>query len=341
MIENKGRPPGLRMRRVVCLLCAAWAVSAEPTAAERLIAAGHWKQARVLVEARIRESPDDPLANFLLSQIRNAFGDRSTPLPLAEKAVALDDRTAKYHRQLAEVQGVMAQHANPLQELLLARRFRKEIDAALAIDPNDVQALRDLLEFYLLAPGMVGGDQQKAAAVASRIAEISPAEGLLARARMAEFHGRKQEAEGLLLAAVAVEPPSYSARIALARFYLDSSHRNMAAAEVQAKEAIELNPSRIDAYAVLAQVYADRCAWNELELILADSSREVPDDLAPYYRAAEALIASGRDPARAERYLRAYLAQPPEGNEPPADEAVRLLKRLRPAPGVSNSSKFL
>jgi hypothetical protein len=82
---------------------------------------GHWKQARGLVEARIREALDDPLANFLLSQIRNGFGDRSAPLTLAEKTVALDERTAKYHRQLAEVEGVMAQHANAFQEVLLAR----------------------------------------------------------------------------------------------------------------------------------------------------------------------------------------------------------------------------
>src|SRR5271157_712632 len=155
MIENKGGPPGQRMRRFLCLMCAASAICAEPTAAERLIAAGHWKQARVLVEARIRESPDDPLANFLLSQIRNAFGDRATPLPLAEKAVALDGRTAKYHRQLAEVQGVTAQHAGAFRQLLLGRRFRGEIDAALSSDPRDLQAMRDLLEFYLLAPGFI------------------------------------------------------------------------------------------------------------------------------------------------------------------------------------------
>jgi hypothetical protein len=54
-----------------------------------------------LVEARIREAPNDPLATFLPSQIRNAFGEHTTPLPLAEKAVALDGGVAKYHRQLA------------------------------------------------------------------------------------------------------------------------------------------------------------------------------------------------------------------------------------------------
>src|SRR5580693_9337335 len=100
--------------------------------AEKLIDSGHWKKARTIVEARIRQAPNDPLANFLLSQIRNAFGDYTTPHSLAEKAVALDGRVAKYHRQLAEVLGVEAQHAGPIKIVFLAHQFRGEIDTAIS-----------------------------------------------------------------------------------------------------------------------------------------------------------------------------------------------------------------
>src|SRR5262249_9001422 len=113
---------------IMLLGWAAASASAQPSAAELLIDAGHWTRARAIVEARLREAPDSALDHFLLSQIRNAFGDRSSPLSLAEKAVTLDGKTAKYHRQVAEVLGVMAQHANPIQQLLLARRFRREIE---------------------------------------------------------------------------------------------------------------------------------------------------------------------------------------------------------------------
>ncbi|MEI9971831.1 MAG: hypothetical protein WDO73_07120, partial [Ignavibacteriota bacterium] len=119
----------------------------------------------------------------------NAFGDHDSPLSLAEKAVALDGAVAKYHRQVAEVTGVMAQHAGVFQQFLLARRFRREIDTALSLDGRDVQALRDLMEFYLLAPGIVGGDKEKAKALAARIADIDPVQGQLAHARLAEAAG--------------------------------------------------------------------------------------------------------------------------------------------------------
>jgi hypothetical protein len=65
----------------------------------------------------------------------------------------------------AEALGVRVQHAGPIQQLFLARRFRREMDRAIALDPRDIQALRDLLEFYLLAPGVVGGDWKKAGEV--------------------------------------------------------------------------------------------------------------------------------------------------------------------------------
>jgi predicted Zn-dependent protease len=320
-----------RVFRVICLLSAASLSYAQRTEAERLIEAGHWKRARLLVEARIRETPDDPLATFLLSQVRAAFGERSTPLLLAERAVSLDARTARYHRQLAEMQGLAAQHANALQQLLIARRFRKEIDAALALDPRDVQAHRDLLEFYLLAPGIVGGDRRKAAATADRIAGLDAAEGFLAQARVSAFQKRDAETEALLRKAVAAQPPSYQAPIALAQFYLESSHRDVNSAERLARQAIKLRRDRVEAYAVLAQVYAERCAWTELESTLADAVHEVPDDRVPFYRAAAWLLAGGRDLERAERYLRFYLGQEPEGNEPTAAEAAQLLNLGIPA----------
>jgi hypothetical protein len=280
------------------------------------------------VEARIRSAPNDPLANFLLSQIRAAFGDRSTPLPLAEKAVGLDGRSAKYHRQVAEVLGVVAQHSNAFQQILLARRFRKEIDTALALDPRDVQANRDLLEFYLLAPGVAGGSRQRAGAVADRIGAIDLPEGLLAKARIAAYDKQPALQESLLRQAVEAQPASYRARIALAEFYLAPGRTGLAAAEATARDAVRLAPGRSDAYAVLAAVCAGRGAWTELDAVLAEAEREVPDDLYPQFRAAELLIAAGHHLDRAERYLRVYLAQEAEGNRPTAAEASRQLEHV-------------
>ena len=325
------------MRAIVILLTLS-VCSAEEITAEKLIEEGHWKRARVLVERRLREAPDDPNATFLASQIRNAFGDRDAPLGLAEKAVRLDGGVARYHRQLAEVQGVMAQHAGVFQQFMLARKFRSEIDATLRLDPRDTQALRDLLEFYLLAPGVVGGDAKKAAPVAERIAAVDAAEGYLAKARIAEFQKDHARTEEMLRRAAEVRPASYKALAALGKA-LSAERREDSAVEDVGKSAVALDPGRIEGYCILAEVYARRSDWNALEATLAAAAKAVPDDAAPYYRAAEVLIAEQRDPARVERYLRAYLAQEPEGNQPTAATAERELKKARNAyaNGASNA----
>jgi tetratricopeptide (TPR) repeat protein len=285
-----------------------------------LIEAGHWKQARAIVEPWIRDKPNDPLANFLLSQIGNAFHDRQSPLGLAEKAVRLDGGVAKYHRQLAEVLGVTAQHSGMFQQIFLARRFKSEIDIALTEDPGDLQALRDLMEYYLLAPGIVGGDKSKAREIADRITRLNSAEGYLAKARMAEATGATAQVEGFYQKSVEAQPTNYPARIALAGFYLSPDGHNNQLAEQQDREAVKIDPSRVEAYAHLAVIEANHAHWTELEAVLAAAEKEVPDDLTPCYRAAVEIITRGRELPRAEGLLRTYLASEPEGNAPtPAD----------------------
>jgi len=306
----------------ICLLFFLAAVP-DQTPAEILIEEGHWKRARVLVEASIRERPNDALANFLLSQLRHAFGDDASPLPLAEKAVALDSNVAKFHRQVAEAVGVAAQRANPVQQLFLARRFHKEIDRALELNPRDTQAWRDRMEFYRLAPGIAGGDRAKAEAAVRQLTAVDPAEGFMAQAELTPA-----AAESLYQRAIEARPHHYRARIALATFYLDPKHRNLAAAEEQAREAVRIDTERADAYAILARVYAESARWSDLDALLENAERAVPDDLVPYYRAAEALLESHRDPQRARHYFERYLSSPAEGNEPTLDDARRALASM-------------
>ena len=314
------------MKLAALFLSAAFLASAQ-TPAEDLIEAGHWKRARALVEARLAEAPGDPLAIYLMSQIRFAFGHQEAPLELAEKAIALAPSVAKLHRQLAEALGVKAQHSSLFQQAFLARRFKKEIDAATSLDPNDIQAQRDLMEYYLLAPGIVGGDRKLAQAVAARIAGIDRAQGFLAEARLAAFDRDLARQEAMLRKAVETGPTKYKALIALAQFYT-KDRVNWKAAAAAANEAVKLDPTRADAYSFLATTYASEERWSELEALLAEADRNVPDDRTAHFRAAEASIAIGKNFRAAKANLLHYLEQEPEGNEPTVAEARRRLKEV-------------
>ena len=185
-----------------------------------------------------------------------------------------------------------------------------------------MQALRDLLEFYLLAPTLVGGDPKQAETVARQIASIDAAEGFLAAARIAEFHKDRTRMEAMLQAAAAVRPPSYKALMAMAQFLSRAGAPQRVGGRSIGREAPGARQRAHEAYCVLAVALCR--AW-ELGRTGSQScpsaAHAVPDDAAPYYRAAEQILSDGREPARAERYLRLYLAQEAEGNQPAAADA--------------------
>jgi tetratricopeptide (TPR) repeat protein len=288
---------------------------------ESLIAADHWKQARTLVEARLKAEPDDPVANFLAARVREAAGDYAGALPLAERAVALNPNHADSHCLLGVIYGRQLSKAGILRQLGLVRRFRKECETALRLNPRHVEARLALIEFYFQAPGIVGGDKAKAHALAGEITAIDPVRGYFAQASLAHRERKNDLLESFYLKAVAANPKSYEALVNLAGYYSREAPDKIDLVEKYAKEALDLDPGRIQAYGLLAQRQARLERWPDLDQILERAEKNVPDNLAPYFQAGRIVFQQGKDPARAERYFRKYLSQEPEATFPSAAQA--------------------
>src|SRR5262249_469412 len=159
---------------------------------------------------------------------------------------------------------------------------------------RDVQALRDLLEFYLRAPGIAGGDVRKAEAMAQQIAGLDTCEGLLAKAHVAEFRKDLKGTEAVLRRAADACRSSYKSLLAAAELLVGNRGEEWKA-EALAKAAITLDRDRVQAYSTLAAIYAGPPDWRELDALLLSAPEAVPDDLTPYYRAAERLLSDSRD----------------------------------------------
>jgi tetratricopeptide (TPR) repeat protein len=281
-----------------------------------LIDGGHWKRLRAAAEERLRASPRDAAAVYWLGRVSIAYGDSDGALALAERAVALEPQNSSYRYLLAASYGRKAQAAGIFSKVGLAGRFKKEAEAALALDPKSVEARDGLIQFHLQAPGLVGGDKAKARALAEEMARIDPVQGLLAQARIAQSEKRSADGEALLLRAVQADATSYEARLAAAAYYASDARKKYDLADEHARQALKLEPGRAGAYSLLAGLAARRERWAELDGLLSDAEKNAPDNLNPYYQAARILVAEGKDFARAERYLRKYLTQEPEGGMP-------------------------
>lgn len=289
----------------------------EPAATpEALIAAGHFKRARTMVDQRFLSNPNAADSLWLMSWIKQIWGERAEALAFAERAVNLNGTDARYRLRLAEVLGESAQKANVLEQFGLATRFRKELQATLALEPNNVQALRHLMEYSLIAPPLAGGNRAKAKAVAEQIRQIDPVEGYFAEVRIAKYEKQEERLETLYRSAVQAQPSSYDARVALGNYYRSPTVSRFEEAASQGRAALRLSSSRIDAYDLLAAAMAHQQKWRELEDVLAQAEKNVPDNLSPYYRAAAVCIQMNTELQRAERYLRKYLSMEAEPYAP-------------------------
>ena len=293
--------------------------AAEPSTAT-LIEQGHYKRAEAILAERLKANPNDGRASSEMSKVSEAFRRWDDAIRQAEKAVALDHKSAEFQAALADAVGSKLSVASlgMFEKMSLARRFKREAELALQLDPNNADANEDLMEFNLDAPGLVGGDKKKAAELADRMVRINPVRGYLMKVEFATHEKHTAEVEPLLQQAIAADPKNYFARIQAANFYLSKGGASLTQAEEQAKQAIRIDPGRAGGYTALATVYVQQGRWKDLDSLLEDAQREVPDDLAPFYQAAKSILTGNQNQElpRAEKYMRAYLSQPPEGDEP-------------------------
>ena len=96
------------------------------------------------------------MARGTLAQISPGYGGSSFEAqltgPSSTTEFGLNDSPAWLPD--TRVVGPMAQHAGPLKQFGLARRFRKEAETAITLDPRRFDAQDGLMMFFLKVPGV-------------------------------------------------------------------------------------------------------------------------------------------------------------------------------------------
>lgn len=176
-----------RFLMVVGLSVAAFAwTSASP---EELLKNGRADEARQVLDAAVQHNPNDARAYHLLCRLYFQLELWDTSLKMAEKSVALEPQNSTYHQWLGRAAGRKAENANPFTAFNLARRVHAEFERAVALDGNNTSARADLAEYYMEAPGFLGGDKNKARQQADAVAPRDPGLATYIRARVEEKQG--------------------------------------------------------------------------------------------------------------------------------------------------------
>ena len=146
--------------------------------------------------------------------------------------------------QVAQVVGELASSASVFKQIGLAKRYKREVEAALAIDPKHTEAMTGLIEFYNRAPGIVGGDKKKAQEIVEQIMAINKVDGCVAKARLL---GRMSpvpmgELEQLWVQAVQADPARYEPHVNLALVLVLEKQGRKADAIAELQTATKLDP---------------------------------------------------------------------------------------------------
>ena len=302
--------------RILTLLTALTLQQPDVDAAVRDFEARRYAEARTAFAAAVRTDPRAPL---YLGRIELLEGDAGTAVKWLEQAAASAPRSAEAQRWLGRAWARQARRANRLRQASIAGRVRGAFETAVRLAPDDVEARRDLMQYYLVAPRIVGGSREKAQEQARAIAARSPMYGRIAKAWLAEAErdiaGAVRELEG----ARAAFPDSAVVALALGGMQQRARQWDAAAATYRA---------------LLARSPGTREGWYQLGRTVAESGTQEPATLAEGASALERFIAAPpgeEDAPLASAWLRLGMIRERQGEKPRARTAYQQALRADPA----------
>jgi tetratricopeptide (TPR) repeat protein len=182
---------------------------------------GEFRQAVDVLKQFTQTSPKDAETRFWLAKSYMKTREWGAAVREMEKAVELQPSNPLYHLWLGRACGERASRAFFTTAFSLARRVLKEFEIAKNLSPKDPGIRFDLLEFYLQAPGMIGGGKDKALTEAQSISQINPLKGFTARAAVFSKDKKWDQAKHELIRATEEFPQNADAYKDLADFLLD------------------------------------------------------------------------------------------------------------------------
>ncbi|MCS7044475.1 MAG: tetratricopeptide repeat protein [Bryobacteraceae bacterium] len=241
----------------------------------------------------LRNSPEGrtPEGLWIAGRAWYQLGDYRKAVEALEKLAEARPNDADVWLWLGRAWGRRAETSNVLVAPSYASKSRQCFEKAVQLNPRNAEALNDLFSYYLEAPGFLGGGMEKAEALIERIRALDPAEAEYALAQLAE------------------------------------KRRHYDSAEAHLRRAIELAPRQVGRLVDLARFLVRRGRMQEAEKTFEQAEAIAPESPKVLFAKAESYLKAGRK-TEARRLLEQYLKAPITPDDPPREEALKLLERI-------------
>ncbi|HVW83678.1 MAG TPA: tetratricopeptide repeat protein [Bryobacteraceae bacterium] len=246
--------------------------------------------------AALKSVPQDAPTLQLMGRSRFMQGDYQGAIDVLEKAAKLEPASSDTALWVGRAYGRRAETAFPLMAVGFATKARDAFEKAVRLNPRNGEAVNDLFEFYLNAPGVLGGGTDRARKLLPLIAQIDPAEVCFANARLAE------------------------------------QKKDYHAAESNLRKAIELAPRQAGRVLDLAKLLWKQGRYEDAERVFGQAETLAPHSPRVDYARAESYIEAKKNLDVARKLLNKYIASTNlTPDDPSREEARRLLKKAEGA----------
>src|ERR1035441_7133948 len=279
-----------RLLSILAIAWLAWAAGPDMDSARKLYDVTDFQQSLQVLHA---VSNKDAAVYDLMGRDYYGQGEFKKATEALERAVALEPGNSGFHLWLGRAYGRRAETSSMISAPGLANKARQSFERAVQLNPVNLEAQSDLFEYYLQAPGFLGGGFDRAAATAAQIARISPSEGYWAQARLAE------------------------------------KRKEFGTAEAQLRRALEIAPQQVGRLIDLARLLTRRGRYQEADRSLAKAERIAPNSPRLMFAKADLYIKGKRNLDVARELLKRYLNSTLTPEDPPRADAEKLLKQVQ------------
>ncbi len=245
--------------------------------------------------ASINNEAKDAATYFLKGRDYFMLGDFKKALNNLQTATANAPRNSEYMDWLGRAYGKRAETGNPLLAPSNASKARQAFEKSVQLNEKNSEALSDLFDYYLEAPGFLGGGYDKAAQVAQKLSVVDPPEGYFSKAQLAQKEQQFGVAEQHLRRAVALAPRQVGRWIDLAKFLAKEGHTQ------------------------------------ESDQAFLEAQKLAPDAPKVWFARADSYIQQKRNLDEAKSLLQKYMHASITVDDPPKQDAARLLEQTNGA----------
>lgn len=144
---------------------------------QQLVSQRENEKAKIILSKLYQENEEHPEVNYLLAVLSLREGNYDDAIDYLDAAIDVEENNPKYYNMLGNAYGMKAQNSGVFKAAFAAPKAKSSWEKALEMKPDFLNAKQALFQYYLRAPGIMGGDEQKAKEIAENMLTTHPALG--------------------------------------------------------------------------------------------------------------------------------------------------------------------